>query len=164
MESDEFDMVVVGNFGMETETYNGQFSQTGTWYDYITGVELEVITTSQDIELLPGEFRIFTSVKKSDGFGDIVNVYNGLVTSISDEIPGFKYYPNPTTGLVSFEGELPSQPKSIAVFNASGSLIHRIEAKGRTLSPLDLTEMNPGLYLLRIETADGAYTLKILKR
>lgn len=164
MESDDFDMVVVGNFGMESASYNGQFTQTGTWYDYITGDELSVNDTNLEIELLPGEFRIYTSVRKSDGFGDIVNVYNGLVTSIGDELPGFKYYPNPTTGMISFEGELPQQPQMVNIYNASGQLVQTVEEPKRKLEPIDLSAADNGLYIIRILTGDRAYAIKILKQ
>jgi len=164
MESDDFDMVVIGNFGVVATSYNAQFTQTGTWFDYMTGDEVEVNDTNTTIDLLPGEFRIYTSVRKSNGFGDIVNVYNGLVTSIMEEIPGFNYYPNPTTGKVSFEGELPSQPRAIVIYNTGGQPIRTIETPTRKLAPIDLSEMKPGLYLLRIVTDQRSYTLKVLKQ
>jgi len=164
MESDEFDMVVIGNFGLDEESYNGQFTQTGTWFDYITGEELEVSSTSTNIDLLPGEFRIYTSTRQSDGFGDIVNVYNGLVTNIREELPGFNYYPNPTTGVITFEGEVPGRPRSITVLNAAGNTVQVIELPKRKLEPIDLSSFKPGLYLLRIQTEERAYTLKVLKQ
>lgn len=164
MESDEFDMVVIGNFGLDEESYKGQFTQTGTWFDYITGEELEVSSTSTNIDLLPGEFRIYTSTRQSDGFGDIVNVYNGLVTNIREELPGFNYYPNPTTGVITFEGEVPGRPRSITVLNAAGNTVQVIELPKRKLEPIDLSSFKPGLYLLRIQTEERAYTLKVLKQ
>ena len=164
MESDEFDMVVIGNFGLDEESYNGQFTQTGTWFDYITGEELEVSSTSTNIDLLPGEFRIYTSTRQSDGFGDIVNVYNGLVTNIREELPGFNYYPNPTTGVITFEGEVPGRPRSITVLNAAGNTVQVIDLPKRKLEPIDLSSFKPGLYLLRIQTEEKAYTLKVLKQ
>jgi glycosidase len=164
MESSDFDLVVVGNFGLETEMYSGQFTQTGTWYDYITGEELDVPITNTEIELLPGEFRIYTSERLSQGFGDIVNVYNGLVTNIRQELPGFNFYPNPTTGLVSFEGDVPGSPKAITIQNAAGKIIDTIILEDRQLRPVDLSRMDPGLYLLRIITDERYYTLKVLKQ
>lgn len=164
MESDEFDMVVIGNFGLDEESYNGQFTQTGTWFDYITGEELEVSSTSTNIDLLPGEFRIYTSTRQSDGFGDIVNVYNGLVTNIREELPGFNYYPNPTTGVITFEGEVPGGPRSITVLNTAGNTVLVIDLPKRKLEPIDLSSFKPGLYLLRIQTEEKAYTLKVLKQ
>lgn len=164
MESDEFDMVVIGNFGLDEESYNGQFTQTGTWFDYITGEELEVSSTSTNIDLLPGEFRIYTSTRQSDGFGDIVNVYNGLVTNIREELPGFNYYPNPTTGVITFEGEVPGGPRSITVLNTAGNTVLVIDLPKLKLEPIDLSSFKPGLYLLRIQTEEKAYTLKVLKQ
>ena len=159
----DFDMVVVGNFGLIEASYAAQFTSTGTWFDYITGETLNVSSVSMQLDLLPGEFRIYTSEKKSDGFGDIVNIYNGLITGIKDELPGFNYYPNPTTGVINFEGEIPGGPKSIAIYDAAGTFVDRVELRNRQLEPIDLSSQKPGLYLLRIETEERYYSIKILK-
>ena len=100
----------------------------------------------------------------SDGFGDIVNVYNGLVTSIYEELPGFNYYPNPTTGLVSFSGEGPGNPSSITIYNASGVAVKVVELEDRRMKPVDISGLNSGMYLFRIQTDDRYYTLKVLKQ
>lgn len=159
----DFDMVVVGNFGLIEASYAAQFTSTGTWFDYITGETLNVSSVSMQLDLLPGEFRIYTSEKKSDGFGDIVNIYNGLITGIKDELPGFNYYPNPTTGVINFEGEIPGGPKSIGIYDAAGRFVDRVELRNRQLEPIDLSSQKPGLYLLRIETEERYYSIKILK-
>ncbi len=164
LDGPDFDMVVVGNFGLDEEMYSPQFTSVGTWYDYMTGETLDVSEPNMEVALLPGEFRIYTSSRQSDGFGDIVNIYNGLVTGIRDELPGFNFYPNPTTGVVSFEGEIPGGPRAINIFNAAGNLVDRVELENRQLKPVDLSTQRPGLYILRIETEDRSYSIKILKR
>lgn len=160
----EFDMVVVGNFGLTSASYAAQFTSTGTWFDYMTGETMNVTSVSMELDLLPGEFRIFTSEKKSDGFGDIVNVYNGLVTGIKEELPGFNYYPNPTNGVINFTGEIPGGPQSISIYDAAGTFVQRIELRNRQLEPIDLSSQKPGLYLIRIETEERFYSIKILKQ
>ena len=98
----------------------------------------------------------------SDGFGDIVNVYNGVVTSIADELPGFSYYPNPSAGVINFRGEIPGVPRQIKIHDTSGNEMVSVDLENGELKPLDVSGMKSGLYLMRIFTDDNRYTLKLM--
>ncbi len=55
----EMDMLVIGNFGIVSETETPLFPSTGTWYEFFSGVT--VTGTSTPITLAPGEYRIYTT-------------------------------------------------------------------------------------------------------
>jgi pullulanase/glycogen debranching enzyme len=59
----DMDVRIIGNFDVKTGSIAANFNQTGTWYDFFTGKELEVNTTDALIELQPGEYHIYTSKK-----------------------------------------------------------------------------------------------------
>ncbi len=66
---------ILGNFGVVSGSINPNFQNTGKWYDFFTGDSITVTNTTQNIELLPGEFRIYTTVKLNKPGNDIlVNV------------------------------------------------------------------------------------------
>lgn len=65
-------------------------------------------------------------------------------------------FPNPTDGYLSIKG----QYMSIDVMGISGKILFREEAK----SVHDLTNLEGGLYLLRIHQLDGDRTYKIIKK
>ena len=158
----EFDVVIVGNYGLTSRTLNADLTETGDWFDYITGETFNASSTNYDVQLQAGEFRIYTSERMSDGFGDIVNVYNGVVTSIADELPGFSYYPNPSAGVINFRGEIPGVPRQIKIHDTSGNEMVSVDLENGELKPLDVSGMKSGLYLMRIFTDDNRYTLKLM--
>lgn len=158
----DFDVVVVGNYGLSSASVNADLTVTGEWFDYITGESFTASSTNYDVELQAGEFRIYTSERKSEGFGDIVDAYNRVVTGLEDELPGFSYYPNPSSGTINFSGEIPGVPRHIKIHDTSGNEVLSQELTGGELQPLDVSGMKNGLYLLRIFTDNSRYTLKLM--
>jgi hypothetical protein len=54
-------MIIIGNFGVESAYFTPDFTHSGTWYEYFSGGQLSDISTK--ILLQPGEYRIYTDVK-----------------------------------------------------------------------------------------------------
>jgi 1,4-alpha-glucan branching enzyme len=52
-------VTIIGNFGVTPGSMAGEFQHSGTWYDYFSGRPYNFSSTSQNIELQPGEFHIF---------------------------------------------------------------------------------------------------------
>ena len=63
------DVVVVGNFDVIHKDINPQFTKTGIWYEYFTGEIRTVNNTTTTINLKPGEYRLYSTVKITDPFG-----------------------------------------------------------------------------------------------
>jgi len=158
----DFDVVVVGNYGLSATTVNADLTMAGEWHDYLTGDSFTAASTNHDVDLRAGEFRVYTSVRKSEGFGDIINAYEELVTGTHDDLPGFSYYPNPSSSIINFSGEIPGTPREISIHDASGNRVMRHTLKNGQLEPIDVSEMKEGLYLLRIYTDNNRYTLKLM--
>lgn len=52
-------MVIVGNFsGVDADCY-AEFTNTGTWYDYMNGGTIEVVSNQQNVRVPAHEFRLF---------------------------------------------------------------------------------------------------------
>jgi len=66
---DSMDLVIVGNFDVETRTISPPFSHTGTWYEYFSGEERTVTGNSTSISLLPGEYRLYANQRLLDPRG-----------------------------------------------------------------------------------------------
>ena len=54
-------MIIIGNFGVESAYFTPDFTHSGTWYEYFSGGQLSDISTK--ILLQPGEYRIYTDAK-----------------------------------------------------------------------------------------------------
>lgn len=76
----DFDVVLIGNFAIQPVSATSPFTETGWWYDYITGDSLNVSSISDQLSLKAGEWHIYTSKKLSAGNPDLVKVYGNPVT------------------------------------------------------------------------------------
>ncbi|WP_305982142.1 alpha-amylase family glycosyl hydrolase [Roseivirga thermotolerans] len=84
------------------------------------------------------------------------------ITGLEEELPGFRYYPNPASGIIHFDGEIPGQIKGLELRTLKGEVVVHQSVANNSLSPLDISELPNGLYLLRIITEQKGYTLKVL--
>lgn len=57
----DMDVRIIGNFDVKTGSISPKFSQTGTWYDYFSGTEINVTDVDTSIQLAPGEYHIYTT-------------------------------------------------------------------------------------------------------
>ena len=63
LQHSNMDAIVIGNFGVNSDSISASFPSAGTWYDYFTGTAIEINEDETDtpIRLEPGEFHVFTS-------------------------------------------------------------------------------------------------------
>ncbi|MFA9390782.1 MAG: alpha-amylase family glycosyl hydrolase [Prolixibacteraceae bacterium] len=86
------DLVVIGNFGLTTQTIDPAFPQTGTWYDYFSGEEVSISNVNSTMELKAGEWHIYTTERLSNALPGVVEVFDSPVTispsqfNMNDEI------------------------------------------------------------------------------
>jgi hypothetical protein len=77
-------------------------------------------------------------------------------------------YPNPASGLVQLNLSLPEKGEvKVELFNANGqilkTLVKGIFDAGNQIKEFDVTELNCGIYLVRITSNQGSETLKFIK-
>ena len=100
------------------------------------------------------------------------SISNGLVectpTSTIDgnEIPGLKIYPVPTSNMVwtSFDATVKG-PARIDIFDVSGKIVWNMEFEldaGNNIIPMDLVELNNGVYQLRIQESERTGIGKVI--
>jgi hypothetical protein len=73
-------------------------------------------------------------------------------------------YPNPTTNgqlTVELQG-LTAKASPLTVFNSLGQLVYRGTAAAGTAS-LDLGKLAAGVYTVRVQTADGVLTQRVVR-
>ena len=100
---------------------------------------------------------LYTSGELSDGlFLEYDNNCDDAVeeiTSVSD----FRLYPNPTDGIVNIEGE---GIQSIEIINAIGQTV-RTYSVCPDNATIDLNGLSQGIYMIKVETANGTKVEKI---
>ncbi|MCB0705339.1 MAG: T9SS type A sorting domain-containing protein [Saprospiraceae bacterium] len=131
------DLIVIGNFGLSAETIDPAFTQSGIWYEYFSGEEIDVAGINS-IELQAGEWHIYTSDALSSGFPGVVEIFDNPVTitpypfTKSDQITvrfeAAKAWTDGTAGLVGADkvyfhsGVVLSHPDSSNLVNIVGTL------------------------------------------
>lgn len=161
-DTDGIDMVLIGNFATTTNNIDPYFSETGTWYDYFSGEEINITSTHEPIDLSPGEWHIFTSERLSDGFEGVVEVFQNPVTiapnpfTVNDEIvirfDATKASKNGTQGLVGADkvymhsGVLIDHPDSTSLSHVVGTFTD--DGLG------EMTEVEEDIWEITITPAD----------
>ncbi len=126
LNDDEMDVTVIGNFAVSQLEVVPSFQNTGTWYEYFTGDSIMVDDTEAAINLLPGEARLYTSIKlppPPGGYQDfILDTEVVLPASFSALV-----YPNPSPGEFTLEYSLnQSAAVEITVFDLLGRPVQQI--------------------------------------
>ncbi|MFD2552143.1 T9SS type A sorting domain-containing protein [Bizionia sediminis] len=83
-----------------------------------------------------------------------------LSTNEFQQANGFTYYPNPVTNLLTVEGTQTIQ--SLSVFNLLGQAVLRA-TPNEVYHKLDMSNLQSGVYVVKINTASGTETLRVIK-
>ncbi|PSR54321.1 alpha-amylase [Adhaeribacter arboris] len=162
---------ILGNFDVQPQTAEFGFPNTGKWYDYFTGTELEVSNPTARITLQPGEFHVYTTVKLSTPEAGLVpwEGIPGVVTAIEDDLlnESLRVYPNPTTkeSYLSFKSNYRG-PVTLTLYDLQGRLLQKqeISKKQEMLShSIPLQQRKAGVYYLRITQDKGTVVKKLVK-
>jgi len=150
-------VVVIGNFSVLNSSLVPNFPATGTWYDYFRSSSVTITNPSAPITLLPGEFRIYTSVS-------IPGNRRGLVSTSLDE-PGperahefllLPAYPNPFNPSTQLRFQLPERARvDMTIYDVLGR---------KVAEPLKATMFTSGVHSVAFNAsnlASGTYLIRI---
>ena len=140
-------VVIVSNFDVVEQTITPYFPYTGTWFDLMDmngESSINVNSTSDQITLQPGEFKIFgnqSSIALSQNEYEIDEVY---------------FYPNPSEGHINFNKDV----DLIEIYDITGKIVVTFEntIKNR---PINIDYLDTGLYLVKISN-DNLLSTKTL--
>ncbi len=149
-------VTIVGNFGVTQASFNPGFQNTGMWYDFFSGDSITVSDVNMSVSLLPGEFKIYTTVK-------LPTPEAGIATSIfekdENEMPvGFNLdqnFPNPFNPSTTISFTIPNSGMvNLAVYNSIGELVKVLVneqmAQGRYTTNFDASDLSSGIYFYRL--------------
>ncbi len=161
-------VVVVGNFGLIKDVLLPEFQNAGKWYNYFTGEELNVTNTDQPVELAPGEFKIFTTVKlptPEQGILADINSNNEIPTEFKLE----QNYPNPFNPETTISYQLAKgNYVTLKVYDVLGreivTLVNEFQQAGKHNSQFSIknSAISSGIYFYRIKAGNFSETRKML--
>ncbi|MEM9025041.1 MAG: FlgD immunoglobulin-like domain containing protein, partial [Bacteroidota bacterium] len=156
---DSMDVTILGNFDVEAISINPGFQETGTWYEYFTGEQLDVLSVSAPIELAPGEYRMYTNVELPGP--DIPTSVNAPQVNALD----LQVFPNPARESVTFAYTLDlNVPVQLLVYDLTGRPVDNLASSSQGSGRQQLTwdgrneqgQLLPGgVYLYRLTTGEA---------
>lgn len=145
----DLNMVMLGNFQPSgTVSTYPNFQKTGTWYELLTGAELNVTNTNMTIPVNGGEVKIFVDRKIT-------------VSTSNDELKNdvdISIYPTVTSGKVWISTA--SDVKNVVIYNSQGALVRSYNQ----VKEVDASDLTSGMYLMEVNTTEGRKVEKIVKK
>ena len=140
LRSDETDVVVVGNFGVQSITTQVPFTENGWWYEFFSNDSLEVVSTT-DLLLEPGEYRIYLQEK--------VLPPSGLDKINNKSTPNrLVIFPNPASDLVTIQSA--SELSEIRIYSMEGQLQGTYST-----NKMNVAHLSSGIYIVRAYSPNG---------
>ena len=159
---------IIGNFYVASAGINPQFPTIGWWYDFFSGDSMFVTNVTQTINLEPGEFHIYTTVKlPTPEEGILLDVENSENSSVPASYNLLQNYPNPfnpsTTILYSINNPNVVQIKIYDVLGREvKTLVNEFKQTGIYEVQFSATDLVSGIYLYRIESGNFVQTKKMI--
>ncbi len=162
---------IIGNFGVTAGSMNPSFQNTGMWYDYFTGDSLNVVNVSDQINLQPGEFKIYTTVKlptPEDGREIITG--DDEEENLPAEFSLSQNYPNPFNPTTTIRYALQvSGYTTLKVYDILGreaaTLVNEYKEAGQysiQLSTNNNLQLSSGVYFYKLQSGNFVQTKKMI--
>jgi glycosidase len=165
---DTMSAVIAANSGVTNMNANVQFPSTGTWYDYFTGQEIEVTSTSTTIPMVPGQFNIYTTQALTTP--DIIRAtssFDGHDGQLPTQVMLHSNFPNPFNPTTSIRYDLPAtMAVTMTVYDVLGRqvaiLVNGEMPAGSHTVQFDASRLGSGTYLVRLQAGDMMQTRKMM--
>ena len=159
-------MVAIANMDVISLPITNLFPNTGKWYDYFTGNELNVTDLGFKYQLQAGQFHIFTNYPLPKPEANLVPwTLTNVLANEEEQNQAIKVYPNPSKDFIQLE--IPEFTKgvfSLKINDLTGRNLSEVEMKGgqKTYS-IDIQKLPQGIYFLNAEQGDKRLVKKIVK-
>jgi 1,4-alpha-glucan branching enzyme len=144
----------VGNFDVQQRNASVTFPKTGKWYEFFTRDSIEINTALQNIQLAPGEYKLYSTRKFA-----VPNV----VTENEIEIQNtgdIRIYPNPASAEINVSSE--DLISEIRIYSATGKLMKQEMGVFENQTKINIKGFTSGIYLVQFLVEGEAKTLKFV--
>jgi 1,4-alpha-glucan branching enzyme len=154
LKSNDMNVVIVGNFGVEGGEISGEFPHTGWWYDYFSGDSLDVTAVNNMMNLAAGEYHLYTDVRLQTP-----DLGTGLKDQpYMDTQHNLAVFPNPAKRFITIRG-LPAAPAAgivkrmhIEIYDITGrkTIEESVDSKLDQVL-IDISSFEDGVYLFLLK-------------
>ncbi|MEL6659706.1 MAG: alpha-amylase family glycosyl hydrolase [Bacteroidota bacterium] len=162
LNSDEMDVAVLGNFAVEPQAIPQPFQETGWWYEYFTGDSILVEDLNQSLDFVPGEYRLYTSVRLDEPPGGFISSTREVLTDAFQ----LEVFPNPSTEQVtiSFDLEAASEVQ-LQLIDMNGRVMSTLTEERVPAGPYQVgatVNLPPGLYIVQLRANNQLQTRRLI--
>ena len=137
------------NFSDNTLNTSGGFPFTGTWYNLMDNSSINVTSTTQNISIETGGFRIYGNQPATLGSSQF-NLTNSL-----------NLFPNPTSELFTLNGKV----SKVEVYSITGQMVKSFNDIISEDYQYDVTDLNKAVYLVKAtDDNNHSKTMKLIKQ
>ncbi len=142
----------------------------------VTGVSAVLEDDNRTITISHDEFNeeeVYTviipenSVQNSDLIGNDEITWNfttGIIDNILEQNSKITIYPNPTNGIINLSGLQNLKGLNFEITDISGKIVQNFKTSElQNLETIDISELNSGIYFIKIQTENEIFTNKIIK-
>jgi uncharacterized surface protein with fasciclin (FAS1) repeats len=145
---------VVGAEAFAADLSNGQMIMT------LQGTDVNV-TINNDGVFINDAQVIVADIEAENGVVHVIDavLLPGTVGIANVETATFEIYPNPANEVINVRSEVAMN--EIRVLDINGRTVTTIALNGESVSKVDVSELNAGIYMLEIRTAEGSSFRKV---
>jgi len=122
-------VVILGNFGVVSNSISPSFQHPGWWYDYFSGDSMYIANITGELTYEAGEFHIYTDIRLDPPEQGILNGIENddEIASIPESIELLQNYPNPFNPVTTIQYILPKNEHIVLeVYNIAGEKINTL--------------------------------------
>jgi 1,4-alpha-glucan branching enzyme len=147
-QSDLSYVFVLTNFSDATYNAPGGFPYTGTWVNLMDNTSLNVTSTSQNVSIEPGGYRVFGNQPAT-------------LSNKDNQLAAVKLYPNPANNYFVIEGEI----SKAEIYSVTGQLVKSFDDVDKTNYQFDINDLTKGVYLVKaFDAQNRSKTMKLIKQ
>jgi glycosidase len=164
LHSADMDVVILGNFDVKTKTIDPGFYSTGTWYEFWSGDSLDVTNVNEEIQLAPGEYRMYTTKKLE------TPEFVGISENVDGTAKMLKVFPNPAQNEIHIltESDKSFAAVELKVLDLNGKVIvqkmYDNIVKGTNEFVLDVSNLEKGFYFVSLNNGKDRMVGKFVKQ
>ena len=155
-----------GDLIAQISTNNG-VSWTSLWVeeDYGVFVDYATLDISLDLSTYLGQsglkVRFFYTGNDADSVSVDDVLISGTLSSDDFSLSSISLYPNPTTSVLNISNNNNLDIKNISVVDVNG---RTVKNQAGSLTQINVSDLNAGVYFVTIEAAEGKTTKKFIKQ
>ena len=153
--------ITLTNFNILDQSGIPTFHHTGWWYEYFSGDSIYVEDVNASIQLLPGDFRVYTDVNIGT-----VNFEFSELGFVQNDYWDIHVFPNPgSEDLNIYLENLNHQKVQYHLLDGQGRIVAKdgfIVDEKPVQKVINIQSVAPGSYVLKVTSKDMNYTQMIV--